>query len=53
MMQSTCFAYAQRLKMTWDVKNCDQKSTKASSTQELINVLDFHEFKMIHECKKQ
>jgi hypothetical protein len=34
--------------MAWDVKNCNRKSTKASRKQELTNVLDFHEFKMIH-----
>ncbi len=48
MIRSTRFTYAHRLKIAWDVKNWDQKSTKASWTQELTNVLDFHESKMIH-----
>jgi len=48
MIQSTRSTYAQRLKMTWDVKNWDQESTKTNRTKKLINVLDFHEFKLIH-----
>jgi hypothetical protein len=40
--------YAWQLKMAWDVKNWDRKSNKASRTEQLINVLDFHESKMIH-----
>ncbi len=48
MIRSTRFAYAQRLKMAWDVKNWDQGFIKASWTQKLINVLDFHESRMIH-----
>jgi hypothetical protein len=31
--------------MEWDVKNWDRESTKTSQTHELIDVLDFHEFK--------
>jgi hypothetical protein len=31
-----------------DVKNWDQESNKANRTKKLTNVLDFHEFKMIH-----
>jgi hypothetical protein len=34
--------------MAWDVKNWDQKSTKANRIKELIDVLDSHEFKIIH-----
>jgi hypothetical protein len=34
--------------MAWDVKNWDRKSIKACWTQELIVILDFHGFKMIH-----
>ncbi len=34
------------------VKNQDQKSIKINRTQELIDVLDFHEFKMIHGKKE-
>jgi len=48
MIRSILSAYAQRLKMAWDVKNWDRKSIKVSRTQELTNVLDFHEFRMIH-----
>jgi hypothetical protein len=47
MIQSTCFAYAWRLKMAWDVKNWDWDSSKTSQIEELTYVLDFHEFKMI------
>ncbi len=36
--------------MAWDVKNWDQKSIETNQTQELTNVLDFHESK-IHEFK--
>jgi hypothetical protein len=48
MIWSIRSVYAWRLKMEWDVKNWDRESIKASQTHELINVLDFHEFKMIH-----
>jgi hypothetical protein len=48
MIRSTRFVYAQRLKMAWDAKNWDQKSNKANWTEKLIDVLDFHESKMIH-----
>jgi hypothetical protein len=48
MIQSTHFTHARWLKITWDVKHWDQKSTKTSQTQELTNVLDFHESRMIH-----
>jgi hypothetical protein len=34
--------------MAWDVKIYDQESIKPSQKQELTNVLDFHESKMIH-----
>jgi hypothetical protein len=47
MIRSTCFGYARQLKMAWDIKNWDRKSSKTSWTKELTNVLDFHEFKMI------
>jgi hypothetical protein len=32
MIRSICFAYAQQLKMAWDVKNWDRKSTKVNWT---------------------
>jgi hypothetical protein len=48
MIQSTHSTYARRLKMAWGVKNWDWKSTKASWTQKLTVILDFHESKMIH-----
>ncbi len=39
---------SQQLMMAWDVKNWDQESTKVTQTQELMYVLDFHEFRIIH-----
>jgi hypothetical protein len=30
IFQSTCCVYAQQLKMAWDVKNWDRKSSKTS-----------------------
>jgi hypothetical protein len=48
IIRSTHFAYAQQLKIAWDVKNWDQKSNKTSWTKELTYVLDFHESRMIH-----
>jgi hypothetical protein len=52
MIWSTCFVYARQLKMTWNVKNWDQESTKISQTQKLTYVLDFHESRMIIKGKK-
>jgi hypothetical protein len=43
MIRSNHSTYAWQLKMVWDVKNWDWEPTKASQTQKLINVLDFHE----------
>jgi hypothetical protein len=48
MIRSTRCVYAWWLKMGWDVKNWDQESSKANWTEQSTNVLDFHEFKMIH-----
>jgi hypothetical protein len=48
MIQLNYFAYAQGLKMTWDVKTRDWESTKVIQTQELTIVLDVHESRMIH-----
>jgi hypothetical protein len=48
MIRSTHSAYAWRLIMAWDVKNWDQESTKASWTQELVDVLNVYESRMIH-----
>ncbi len=48
MIWSTPSAYAWQLKMAWDVKNWDRKSIRINQTQEIIDVLDFHESKMIH-----
>ncbi len=45
---STCCVYARRLKMALDVKNWDQKSSKASRIEQLTNILYFHDFKMVH-----
>jgi hypothetical protein len=48
MIQSTHCVYAQQLKMAWYVKNWDRESNKASRIEQLPNVLDFHEFRLIH-----
>jgi len=48
MIRSTRLVYARRLKMAMDVKNWDRKSSQANRTKQLINVMDFHEFRMIH-----
>jgi len=48
IIPSTCYVYAGRLKMAWDVKNWDQESKKASRTKQLTDVLYFHESKMVH-----
>ncbi len=48
MIWSTCCVYARWLKMAWDVKNCDRESSKISQTEQLTNVLEFHEIRMIY-----
>ncbi len=48
MIQSTRCVYARQLKMAWDVKNQDQMSSKTNQKEQLIDVLDFHESKVIH-----
>jgi hypothetical protein len=48
MIRSTHCVYARQLKTTWDVKNWDRESNKTSWTKQLVDVLDFHEFRMIH-----
>ncbi len=48
MIRSTHCVYARQLKKAWDVKNWDRESNKTSQTKELIDVLDFHESRMIH-----
>jgi len=48
MIRSTRCVYARQLKMVWDVKNWDRKSSKTSRTKQFADVLDFHESKMIH-----
>ncbi len=48
MIRSTHCVYARQLKTAWDVKNWDRKSSKTSRTQQVANVLDFHESRMIH-----
>jgi hypothetical protein len=45
---STHCVYARWLKMAWDVKNWDQKSSKICGREQLTNVLYFHESKMVH-----
>jgi hypothetical protein len=48
MIRFTRCVYAQQLKKAWDVKNWDQESNKARRINELTDVLDFHESRMIH-----
>jgi hypothetical protein len=48
IIQSTHCVYAQRLKMAWDVKNWDREFSKASQTEQLTDVLYFHESRMVH-----
>jgi hypothetical protein len=48
MIRSTRCVYARQLKTAWDVKNWDRESNKTSRTKHLVDVLDFHESKMIH-----
>jgi hypothetical protein len=48
MIRSTRCVYARQLKIAWDVKNWDRKSSKTSRTKQLADVLDFHECRMIH-----
>jgi len=48
MIQSTRCAYARQLKTAWDVKNWERESSKTSRTKQLIDVLDFHESRIIH-----
>jgi len=48
IIRSTRYAYARQLKTTWDVKYWDRESNKTSWTKQLADVLDFHEFRMIH-----
>ncbi len=48
MIRSTRCVYARQLKTAWDVKNWDRESNKTSWTKQLVNVLDFHESRMIH-----
>ncbi len=48
MIRSIRCVYARQLKKAWDVKNWDREFNKVSRTKQLINVLNFHEFGMIH-----
>ncbi len=48
MIRSTRCVYARQLKTEWDVKNWDRESSKTSRTKQLVDVLDFHESRMIH-----
>ncbi len=48
MIRSTRCVYARQLKTTWDVKIWDQEFSKTSRTKHLVDVLDFHESRMIH-----
>jgi hypothetical protein len=48
MIRSTRCAYARQLKTAWDVKNWEQECSKTSRTKKLLDVLDFHESRMIH-----
>ncbi len=48
MIRSTRCVYTRQLKTAWDVKYWDRESNKISRTKQLADVLDFHEFRMIH-----
>jgi hypothetical protein len=48
IIRSTRCVYAQQLKMAWNVKNWDQESSKTSKIEQLIDVLCFHESRMVH-----
>jgi hypothetical protein len=48
MIRSTRFVYARQLKTAWDDKYWDRESSKTSRTKQLVDVLDFHESRMIH-----
>jgi hypothetical protein len=48
MIRSTRCVYTRQLKTAWDVKNWDRESNKTSWTKQLVDVLDFHESRMIH-----
>jgi hypothetical protein len=48
MIGSTYFVNERWLKIAQDAKNWNRKSTKTSMIEELTNVLDFHESRMIH-----
>ncbi len=48
MIRSTRCVYARQLKTSWDVKNWVRESNKKSRTKQLADVLDFHEYRMIH-----
>jgi len=47
MIRCTRCVYAQQLKTAWDVKYWDRESNKTSRTKQLVDVLDFHESRMI------
>jgi hypothetical protein len=48
MIRSARCVYARQLKTAWDYKNWDREFSKTSRTKQLVDVLDFHEFRMIH-----
>ncbi|CAK9265676.1 unnamed protein product [Sphagnum jensenii] len=48
MIRSTHCEYARQLKTAWDVKYWDRESSKTSRTKQLVDVLDFHESRMIN-----
>ncbi len=48
IIRSTCCVYARQLKMAWDVKNWDKEFSKTNKIEQLIDVLYFHESRMVH-----
>ncbi len=48
IIRSTHCAYARQLKTAWDDKYWDRESNKTSRIKQLVDVLDFHESRMIH-----
>jgi hypothetical protein len=48
IIRSTRCVYPRRSKMAWDVKHWDRKSNKVNWTKHLIDVLYFHESRMVH-----
>ncbi len=48
IIRSTHCIYARRLKMAWDVRNWDRESSTANWTEQLTDVLYYHESRMVY-----